>query len=523
MKKTITMLIMVLMTLSCSNGVNDLIDNLGNSVPICVKSDATGTGDGRGWANAYKTIQEAVNAADAGAEIWVAGIFTIDTTTNIDKKVYLYGGFDSTESEMDERDLNNKTVIQGTGHIVLNADGIVMDGFKFTGSRSYEALGLAQNYSYILRNCEFDTNTNTSYGGGALNCYNIVKLEILNCVFKKNRVYAGGSGATGGGAIRSNLSHIIITDCVFNENYTYINSSIDGGGIYCVSSQIEITNTSFNKNYTEDSDGGALFCTTDSQVEIADTVFSGNKSKLNRKGGAIYSTGSTVKITDCIFKNNISGEGGFTGGGGGAIYSYSNNNLEITNSLFESNSSTIQNGGCIVSNESKLTVVNSIFNSNTSPAIAGAIYIQGKDDLNSPNVIVNSTFYNNTASTLTGAIYNLGETTLYLYNSIFWLNAGSYYVYGGTTTTAVLYNNAADDGEYTAGDPIDPQSLTSSPFVSTTLGSEDFRLVSGSSCIGAGRIPLSDEIPGFTMPTTDLAGNPRIAGGTIDIGAYERQ
>jgi len=54
-------------------------------------------------------------------------------------------------------------------------------------------------------------------------------------------------------------------------------------------------------------------------------------------------------------------------------------------------------------------------------------------------------------------------------------------------------------------------------FVGT--GDHPFSLQTGSPCIDAG----TPDISGFNLPEDDLAGNPRVFGGIIDIGAYEWQ
>jgi hypothetical protein len=45
----------------------------------------------------------------------------------------------------------------------------------------------------------------------------------------------------------------------------------------------------------------------------------------------------------------------------------------------------------------------------------------------------------------------------------------------------------------------------------------DFQLQPGSPCIDAG----SDNVPG--LPATDFDGNPRVVGGSVDMGAFEYQ
>jgi len=51
-------------------------------------------------------------------------------------------------------------------------------------------------------------------------------------------------------------------------------------------------------------------------------------------------------------------------------------------------------------------------------------------------------------------------------------------------------------------------------------GNNPYALMEDSSCIDAGTLDLP---PGIVLPEFDLAGNPRIYGETIDMGAYEYQ
>jgi hypothetical protein len=93
-----------------------------------------------------------------------------------------------------------------------------------------------------------------------------------------------------------------------------------------------------------------------------------------------------------------------------------------------------------------------------------------------------------------------------VYNSI---------VYGNTAPNGPNYSSSAM--AYCCTTPLvtGAGNFTNSPFfVNPEAG--DFRMQSNSPCINAGR-------NAYVATMTDLAGNPRISGGTVDVGAYEFQ
>jgi hypothetical protein len=95
---------------------------------------------------------------------------------------------------------------------------------------------------------------------------------------------------------------------------------------------------------------------------------------------------------------------------------------------------------------------------------------------------------------------------------------------GSKQNCIIYYNSAPTDPNHdalyltnccTTPDPGGSGNITNEPLFADLAGG-DFRLQSNSPCINAGN-------NAFVTATNDLNGNPRISGGTVDIGAYEFQ
>jgi hypothetical protein len=105
-------------------------------------------------------------------------------------------------------------------------------------------------------------------------------------------------------------------------------------------------------------------------------------------------------------------------------------------------------------------------------------------------------------------------------------SGGGFYQGSGTRNCIVYFNSAPSSPNFTPSSilntctlPLPPlvggNNITNAPlFVDQAAG--NFHLQTSSPCINAG-------YNGFVLGNTDLDGNPRIAGGIVDMGAYEFQ
>jgi hypothetical protein len=169
------------------------------------------------------------------------------------------------------------------------------------------------------------------------------------------------------------------------------------------------------------------------------------------------------------------------------------------------------------------TQITDIFNpSSEDPSVSSGIHIREYATVN----LINSTITGNSGY-VGGAVSVAYGSTLNVYNSILYGNAprqimldGRYQpnqltvdyslVEGGYWNLGLLGNNTIDWGL---------NNLDTNPLF---LGEGDypFALSANSPAINAGTLNLPE---GVTLPETDLAGNPRIVGSSIDMGAYEYQ
>ena len=465
-----------------SNSVTNSVTVSGSTVTGIryVNHAATGANNGSSWIDAYNHLQDAVDAAPPGFQIWVArGVykptqhFTGDTsdrykTFYISKNIAIYGGFAGTETMLSQRNFqNNPTVLSGdleNNDLDPEGNGITEQTNQIKGSNSYHVLWI-ENVDHTMRLDGFTITAGRADGN----------------VFDESRngggIYLNGSN-TGG------ITNPAIANCTFTGNY----ADYQGGGM-CLAAQFNaeaspsFVNCRFQ--YNSGSSGG---------------------------GVAIYAEGGSSitnpEFLQCSFLHN-------SGSFGGAV---SNEELSndistakpsFVNCLFDDNHAGF--GGAVRNEKGNPSWINCSFTKN-SGTFGGAIMING-----GAASWTNCSFSKNDAN-WGGAIRNFGDSIV-LNNCIIWGNTGNLEnnIQNENAQAVVQLNHTlieetACPPGFTCGNGM---IFNQNPlFVNAT--NSNLRLQSASPAINHGS---NDAVPAGI--TADLVGNTRIYNGTVDMGAYE--
>lgn len=476
-----------------------------------VKTNGNDAAAGTSWASAFATVQKAIDTAASGDEIWIAhGTYYPTAATDaadprtrtflLKQGVTIYGGFrgDSDAETLGDRDLQTyRTVLSGdldrsgglsdadayhvvTGIGIVAApaalDGVTITGGNATGRTAEHLQGAGISLRDRFRLHIQDVVVAGNYAlreGGGIGVHDGARLIANRVTIRNNEAPFGGGIATVGATV-TEMTNSIITD---NK------ASTSGGGVYVKQADATFTGTDMTRN-TAVFSGGGIFSDEGADVSLrhvrvysnrahgAGGVFSykaeltasysefrGNVADAN--GGAVGVSGGKANFYNVLIAGNSAGEHG------GSFY----NQMEATVYIFSST---------IAANYARLD--SSIMNSRSGPILIA-------------NSIITGTRY---------AVFNV-DSTPHIRASIVQGSGGS-----GTRW------NAGYGVDLSMNLDVDPQFIDTVIVTSTPSIHGNFRLKDSSPAIDAGD---NGNIPGASP--VDLDGQPRIAGGTVDIGAYE--
>jgi hypothetical protein len=289
----------------------------------------------------------------------------------------------------------------------------------------------------------------------------------------------GGSGIGNGGGVlglhpataplgQVLSNNFVLSNCVISRN-------LDGGAVNCILNDCVIRDNTNAFGWG----GGVQNCF------LSNCTLTNNTAGNGAGGGADNSV-----LNNCLLSGNTESINSTSWGGGGASRSTLNNCILI------GNFAASQGGGAYLD-----TLNNCLVLSNSAPFGGGAAY----------STLNNCAVIGNLASTAGGGVGDSGAVKSVVNNS------------------AVYYNTAPNNPNhygyyqelslhYCATVPLPTNGLgniTNEPgFLNLVAG--DLHLQSNSPCINSGKNT-------YTTNVTDLDGNPRVAGGTVDIGPYEYQ
>ncbi|BDD09210.1 hypothetical protein FUAX_16420 [Fulvitalea axinellae] len=374
--------------------------------PIHVDINATGAGDGTSWTNAFNNLGNVIRDAPAGSEIWVKvnpgtpfdpkdegypnGYF-------IDKELKIYGGFQGGENLVNQRNANDRSIIEGVEvnnhrafRITLEAsEAVVIENFEiksFEGDFISPLFEPAKGVGFYvdltdgeltIKQCDIRSNIGYSGIGGYFDLSGDSRLTISNCEFSGNDVVPGlstGNIEGGGLAIKSRgTSSVRLSSNKFFNNTVWEGTQAvavesAGGGVFLdVEGTVGGTTISNNRFYHNVAENGGGIKLKGGAPTIATIQFSGNIFEV--PSGTPLGTANNEAKSD---------------GGAADVEISGNASLYAIANKFVSNLSNGKGGACKIvfkdSGSGTALFQNNTFTDNTSGGDGGGLNLQFRNE-----------------------------------------------------------------------------------------------------------------------------------------------
>ncbi len=462
-----------------------------------------------GWATAATNIQDAIGAAGAG-EIVLA------SNGNYNLGGVLFNGVETNRVAI----TNPITLLSYSGPQATTITGGLQTRCVYVGSNA-----LLSGFTLTGGQAATGDVTNDQSGTGA---WCEASGVVSNCVLTGNTsggTYASGGGDYGGTVMSSVLSgnfagygggaaHTTLINCTMASN---------GAGYGGGAANAELLNCTVASNSARSGPGGGLYQVTGSgcliisnsdyvggggayQSTLYNCTFAGNVGSSGA-GGAIASM-----LYNCTLTGNAGNTGGATSGGSNFYCTITRNQASLGGGTYQST-----NIDClIISNIAEL--------GNGGGAYQGYVY--------------SCVLAGNQATLNRSSAYGFGGGTYdtLMYNCTVISNFAAAQgggAYGGTIYNSILYYNNAPSNANSATSVLTSCCTTpvvgyfagsfTNPPVFVNLAAGDFHEQTNSPTINAGGNFYLIGYGNVSNLAPDLDGNPRIVGGTVDMGAYEYQ
>ncbi len=328
-----------------------------------VTPEGAGAKNGADWANAFDSLQDAVNAASNTPARCVirmkAGTYALEEQVQIRsfaQPLTIRGGYAGTGDTLSDEGTVLKrltTPTKGRALVIANCPGVTLERLAVTG-------------------CSVTPVTSGSTSGLAIYSSN-TELAFRKCAVTNNSIYVTTKHTYNGGGLYISGGSLTIEDSLFAGN------SVGGAadGVSCL--------------------GGAFHATGVTKLMLRNSTFSDNRVRahyITNKGGALSLTSiAEATITNCLFTGNwvqkSNNYGGRDNGYGGCICASSVTSLRITDCRFERNGNNSRPGSTW-----------------SYGGRGGTIYISGGSTLIERSIFVQNGLRTSSATTLdSGSIY----------------------------------------------------------------------------------------------------------------------
>lgn len=426
---------------------------LGLNAQIFVDIDATGSGDGTSWANAYTNLNDALLAAPAGSEVWIAEgkYITVDTASFfIDREMTVLGGFVGSETMASEADPSkNETILSGD---VLQNDvqGVYDSISRDDNNRVLFITDTNQVSMFTVKidgitiqdgsviNVAIDAAQRVAFTGGGLLTF--AKVDVSRVTFKAN--FSRFGSAIGSYFETANGS--TYDDISVANNYTSVANTIWVEN----TDTVTFSNSKFLGGSAPQETGMAFFQNMRG-FEFANCVFDSITTPTDRGAAIAFSGVLGANVHDCTF-TNISADLG------GAVYFRNGSDFEadrevnadeviIDNCTFD-NISTDRWAGVLFFGDVSHRISNCSFSNfagNASGGLGGAVYAQDNEDTVFHAYDINNTTFTDGSGNVGGSVFyfsgghDISMANVSIDNSTAASSGGGIYINGDDLTEDV--------------------------------------------------------------------------------------
>ena len=450
-----------------------------------------------------------------------------------------------------------------TSDVVLEPADVIIDGEEITRGLRLENTAAG---GIVLAGLTIQDGRATDASGGGAYIDTLGSVRVASIIARRNRLTSAGPPVGGDGAglfVKSEGATATITGTVLEEN----DGVGSGGGLYLQGwGALTVAGSRFARNscgFYESGGGAYVRAGSDGSIvlrdnEVADNVaYYGGGCAIDAGNGDIQVTGNRVSDNwaaisggglslsndygDTLVDGNLvlgnetsDGSGGGVSIGGGVLAGSTHVGGQVTlrDNTVRQNHAGGSGGGIALTNALDVLGLNNVVADNTTYGGGAGLSVASKAGL---VALINNTVARNeglNAGPRGGGVHvTLGDdydatADARLYNNIVFANLmdeeaddvavvnhpDQAAVYGQVTVHhndyGILTQNVVSYTVDLAGN-IHADPLFADPYVG------NYRLTAGSACVDAG----DDAAP--NLPAADRAGQPRIAGAHVDLGAYE--